>query len=197
MNALAAWQLSPAGAAALGAGDLALIRGLRPEALASWVATLASALLNAALYALLWGPGIACGLVAGMWAHELGHRQVARRLGLEASPIVFVPLIGAMQRLRAQPATALDAAALALAGPLCGLWFALGCKLASAAFGDATLALLGTAHALLALIDLLPFGPLDGGRIVRAVRGGGVSGAGLGCIAAIYVLLVAASVSLA
>jgi len=141
----------------------------RSAQLATWGIPLGSALCSVLLYAALWGAPFAAGLVAGMWVHELGHRAMARRLGLGILPIAFVPFVGAVQRLRAQPTTARDAALLALAGPLCGLWFALTCKLFAVASGRAGLALLGSAHALLALIDLLPFAVLDGGRIMAAL----------------------------
>jgi Zn-dependent protease len=74
-----------------------------------------------------------------------------------------------VQKLRPAPASALDGAQLALAGPLCGLLFAAGCKLAFIATGQPVLSLLGTAHALLALLDAVPFGMLDGRRIFAAL----------------------------
>jgi Zn-dependent protease len=153
----------------LDAHDHALIRGLRPEAAAIWAATGGSALFSALLYSALWGAPIACGLVLGMWVHELGHRAVLRRLGLVSSPIVFVPFIGAVQRVPVHPARAFDAALVGLAGPLCGLAFAAGCKLGYAVSGEPALRFLATAHALLALVDLLPFGMLDGKRVVAAL----------------------------
>jgi Zn-dependent protease len=104
-----------------------------------------------------------------MWLHELGHLAIARRLGLEVGPIVFVPLIGATQRLHQQPATPVDGAQLALAGPLCGLLFAGACKLAFLTTLHSVLALLGTAHALLAMLDCVPLGMLDGRRIFAAL----------------------------
>lgn len=149
--------------------DEALIRGLRPETLALWTATCGSAALSVLVYAGLWGLPIACGLVAGMWLHELGHAALARRLGLRPSPIVFVPFVGATQRLGRPPAHALDAARIALAGPCCGLWFALACRLGHAAGGPGELRFLATAHALLALVDLLPLALLDGRRVMGAL----------------------------
>jgi Zn-dependent protease len=128
-----------------------------------------SALFSIAVYCGLSSVPIACGLVLGMWAHELGHRAMLRRFGCETSPIVFVPFIGAVQRMRTQPASPVDAAAVALAGPLCGLIFAAACKLGHAVSGDSDLRLLGTALALLGLLDMLPLGPLDGRRIFAAL----------------------------
>ena len=135
-----------------------------------WVATGGSALCSIAVYSAVWGLPIALGLVLGMWIHELGHVAVLRRLGIERGPIVFVPLIGAVQRLCAQPKRSLDAALLALAGPICGLAFASACKLAYLLSGSEALGFLATAHAILALIDLLPFGTLDGKRVRTALR---------------------------
>ena len=154
---------------ALTAHDEALIRGLRPERVMAWALPLGSALVSLVPYWGLWGPVVGCGLIAGMWAHELGHRAVARRLRLGPSPIAFVPFVGAVQRLRSLPSTALDGAVLALAGPLCGLWFALFCKLAARAGAGDALRFLGTAHALLSVIDLLPLAMLDGARVVAAL----------------------------
>lgn len=132
--------------------------------------TSASALLSVLVYCAVWSMPIACGLVLGMWVHELGHLAVVRRLGLPSSPIVFVPFVGAVQRIRARPAHVFDAAVLAVAGPACGLLFAVACKLGYATTGHDVLRFLGTAHAVLAVIDLLPLGALDGGRLLAALR---------------------------
>lgn len=149
--------------------DRALIRRLRPETAAVWALTGGSALLSVALYWGIWGAPIGVGLVLGMWIHELGHAAAARKLGLETGPIVFVPFIGAVQRLRIWPARALDTALLSLAGPAAGLAFALSCALGGSITQHSTLRFLAVAHAALALIDLLPFGTLDGARIIGAL----------------------------
>ena len=154
---------------ALDPHDRGLIRGLRPETAAMWAATAGSALFSILLYCGIWNVLVACGLVFGMWVHELGHLAVLRRLGLESAPIVFVPFIGATQHVPMRPARAFDGARLALAGPACGLLFAAACKLAWTATDSPVLHFLGTAHAILAGVDLLPFGMLDGGRIVEVL----------------------------
>jgi len=159
---------APIVASALSEHDRLLIRRLRPEAFVPLVVTGGSALFSIALYSGLWSMPIACGLVLGMWAHELGHRALLRRYGFEPSPIVFVPFVGAVQRVRSQPADPLAVASVALAGPACGLVFAAGCTLGHAATGHPDLRLLGIALALLGLLDMLPLGPLDGRRIFGA-----------------------------
>jgi Zn-dependent protease len=167
------------GAACLPAGSLplrleeherALIRRLWPETAAMWSVTAGSALLSIALYCGIWDVPIAVGLVLGMWIHELGHAAALRKLGLETGPIVFVPFIGAVQRLRVWPARALDIALLSLAGPGAGLAFALVCKLGYALTEQPALRFLATAHAALAVIDLLPLGTLDGARVVAVLN---------------------------
>ena len=188
-------RTGPISVALLDARDAALIRGLRPEVLAAWTVTLGSASFSVLSYSVLWGPLLAFGLVGGMWAHELGHQRCARQLRLPLSPIVFVPFLGAVQRLRAPPSSAINGALLALAGPLCGLWFALACKLAFAATGLHALRFLGTAHAILALIDLLPVHPLDGGRVLHALKPRGMTQSAV-AVAGIYALLIAVGIGL-
>jgi Zn-dependent protease len=102
-------------------------------------------------------------LVLGLLVHELGHALVARSLGLRVVDIVIWPLVG-MARieglherpgLEAPVAAAGPAANLALAGLFALLphgWWSAGVVL-NLVFG---------------LGNLLPFYPLDGGRIVRA-----------------------------
>ena len=160
---------APSVASALSEHDRLLVRGLRPEAFVPLVVTGGSALFSIALYSGLWSMPIACGLVLGMWVHELGHRSLLRRYGFDPSPIVFVPFIGAVQRMRSQPADPIAVASVALAGPACGLVFAAVCTLGHAAAGHPDLRLLGMALALLGLLDMLPLAALDGGRIFGAL----------------------------
>lgn len=184
----------PVPAAELEARDLALLRSLRPEAAARWAVTWGSALFSIAIYRELWGFTIALGLVAGMWFHELGHAVVMRRLGLPRAPILFLPFIGALQRVRQFPSRPLDLAALALAGPAAGIAFAAVCSaLAHALTTNPALRFLAMAHAFLALIDLLPFGVLDGARVLPALRER--TAARLGVVAA-FVVLAASAVAL-
>ena len=183
----------PLPAAELEEQDQALLRSLRPEAAATWMVTLGSALFSIALYWGLWGSTIAAGLVLGMWFHELGHVVVIRRLGLPRSPIIFVPFIGAMQRIRQFPSRPLDLAALALAGPAAGIAFAAVCKLAYVATDRGPLRFLAAALAILALIDLLPLGALDGARILPALK---TRGAGRVIVATTFAILVTCALAL-
>jgi len=102
------------------------------------------------------------GLVLSMLLHELGHALAARRCRLPVRSITFFGF-GGFTDLGKQPASASQELIIALAGPA-----------VSAVFGTALLALsassaLGRINLLLALFNMLPIFPLDGGRALRAV----------------------------
>ena len=77
----------------------------------------------------IWNGPIACGLVLGMWVHELGHRAVLPQARTREHADRVRSLIGATQSLRTRPLRAHDDARMALMGPLYGLLFASACKL--------------------------------------------------------------------
>ena len=109
------------------------------------------------------------GLVVITFIHELGHAVAIRRKGLRAGVMVFIPFIGGAVMLKEQPRSAYDDAQIGLAGPIFGTaaslvvlqlykWLAQPLYLAVAAAGF-----------MVNLINLLPIGMLDGGRISGAV----------------------------
>jgi len=124
-----------------------------------------------------WLAGIAASLVffACLLAHELSHSMVARRSGVEVEGIVLW-LFGGVSRLKGEAHDAGQELRIAVAGPLMSLALAglfLGvARLAEVAGGttllSATLAWLGWINGLLAVFNLMPAFPLDGGRVLRA-----------------------------
>jgi Zn-dependent protease len=109
--------------------------------------------------------------------HEFGHALTARRFGVETESIQLWAL-GGVARLSREPATPKAEGWIAAAGPLTSVaiavaslsaWWALGADTSNSEF-VALLAWLGFTNATLALFNLLPGAPLDGGRIVKAVR---------------------------
>jgi Zn-dependent protease/predicted transcriptional regulator len=112
--------------------------------------------------------------------HELGHALVARQVGVRTHDILLLPIggIASLERVPERPAHEL---AIALVGPainlvLAGvLWLAL--TLAGAPTDPAAAITLGQAFAaqllwinvVLAVFNLLPAFPLDGGRALRAL----------------------------
>ena len=140
----------------------------------------ASMALSIAAYATKAPLPLVIGFVVVVLVHEIGHAVVIRAKGLRAGVMVFIPFIGGAVTLKDQPRSAYDDAQIGLAGPIAGTlpcliflqiykWTDLPLYLAIAAAGFA-----------LNLINLLPIGMLDGGRISAAVTkwmwvfGGGV-----------------------
>jgi Zn-dependent protease len=113
------------------------------------------------------------------FAHELAHALEARHRGLEVTGITLF-LFGGVTEMHAHGQTARDELAVAAVGPyvslVCGAVFGIiatfaGTLLpATAAPPVARVAgLLGWWNVLLAVFNLVPGAPLDGGRVLRAV----------------------------
>ncbi len=105
---------------------------------------------------------------ASVILHELGHALVARRLGVGVSGIEL-HFFGGVAKLTSQPKSNADEIAIAAAGP--AVSFALSALgfLLSYATGWAVFDLLATVNLVIAVFNLLPALPMDGGRILRAV----------------------------
>jgi Zn-dependent protease len=144
---------------------------------------------SVALIALLLGGGLApvLGLAAAgagvvlflgsILGHELSHALVARRFGVGTRSIELWAL-GGMARLdREAPspkaegwiAAAGPLASFAIAGASLGAWFGLDAAGAIPTVAS-VLGWLGLVNLALAVFNLMPGSPLDGGRIVKAVR---------------------------
>src|SRR5215213_11154092 len=148
---LIAWSL---------AGSLlpAQVPGLAPAAY--WLAGLAGAAL----------------FLGSLLAHEIGHAVVARRAGLRVRGITLW-LHGGVAQLEDEPATPGDELRVALVGPAVSLALAVAFGLAALAGSLAALpaaavtvaAWLAVGNAALAVFNLLPAAPLDGGRVLRGL----------------------------
>lgn len=111
---------------------------------------------------------------ASVLSHELAHCVVARRKGIPVERITLFLLGGAAQ-ISQEPRSPGDEAKMALAGPALSvvlgvLLFLLG-VLADAAglvAGAALFETLGIINLVLAVFNLLPGFPMDGGRVLRA-----------------------------
>ena len=115
------------------------------------------------------------GLFGSLLLHELAHSVVARRLGIEIKSITLF-IFGGLAELGAEPKNARDEFWIAVAGPALSLglafcfWvFAQTALLASGADTFvAVLSYLALINLVLALFNLVPAFPLDGGRMLRA-----------------------------
>jgi Zn-dependent protease len=100
--------------------------------------------------------------------HEAGHAIAMRLLGYRDVHVFFVPLLGALTLGRPATPSIRDRMLVLLAGPVPGLWLGLILELVEKLYYHALL--LRAASLLLLLLNglnLLPFTPLDGGRVLE------------------------------
>lgn len=115
------------------------------------------------------------GLFAALVLHALAHAVVARRLGVPITSITLF-LSGGLAELETEPKSALTELWIAAAGPLISLalavafWaLAAGVDMVGAApAGAFVLSYLALINLVLAVFNMVPAFPLDGGRVLRA-----------------------------
>jgi Zn-dependent protease/CBS domain-containing protein len=124
-----------------------------------------------------WTLGIVTtlGLFVSVFGHELSHALMGRTEGIEIEEIVLHPF-GGLARLRTQPQNPKAEFRIAVAGPAASFIFsiiAFGGMLLTATvrfnFGTAFFFFIGAGNLLLAIFNLFPGYPLDGGRVLRAI----------------------------
>ena len=124
-------------------------------------------LLALVLWMILTGNVAACltSLLA-LSLHEAAHGIMARGLGCRVERVQLQPF-GFVARL--ERAGGWDGLAIAAAGPLFSLLMAMGCAAAKDLGSLPFLAAFGQANLSIALLNLLPTLPLDGGRMLRCL----------------------------
>ena len=127
--------------------------------------------------AIAWTLGIitTAGLFLSVFGHELAHALMARAEGIEIEEIVLHPF-GGLARLKSDPQNPRAEFRIAFAGPAASFVFAIlafaGAKVAALGNYEATVVvffLIAAGNLLLALFNLFPGYPLDGGRVLRAL----------------------------
>lgn len=130
---------------------------------------------------LLIGMVLAVGLLVSLALHELAHSLAAVRLGGTVEDITLM-LVGGISRIGHMPRGRRAEALVAAVGPLANMVVAGVLFLAHGALphGDADarmgLFYLAQANLALAVFNLLPAFPMDGGRILRALLAGRLGG---------------------
>src|SRR2546423_7734472 len=129
----------------------------------------ASMAVSIAAYATKAPLPLVVGFAIIILVHEIGHAIVIRAKGLRAGMMVFIPFIGGAVTLKDQPRSAYDDAQIGLAGPIAGTLASL-IVLQIFKWTNAPLYLaIAAAGFAVNLLNLLPIGMLDGGRISAAV----------------------------
>lgn len=124
---------------------------------------------------------------ASVTLHELGHSLVALRFGVPVKDITLYP-IGGVARLGRRPSRPLHELLIALAGPAVnvvlaliigalGVWlYGQGAMLDALQYARTDsptvitlVAMLAASNAILAVFNMLPALPMDGGRVLRSV----------------------------
>ena len=111
--------------------------------------------------------------------HELAHSLVAQRRGLRVSAITLFAL-GGVSQTQDDPSDAKTEFWVAIAGPITSLIIGFGCLAISMGLGwhasaepqtavTAVLVWLGYINIGLALFNMIPGFPLDGGRVLRSI----------------------------
>ncbi len=116
----------------------------------------------------------ALGLVLSVLLHELAHALVARRFGVTIREIRLW-ILGGIAQFDEMPARPREEAIVAIAGPIASLaigavlWGVVTVVGGAAGVALVVLAYLATVNVVLAIFNLLPALPMDGGRVLRAL----------------------------
>jgi Zn-dependent protease len=113
--------------------------------------------------------GVVTGFVVITLIHEIGHAVAIRAKGLRAGFMVFIPFIGGAVTMKGQPRSVFDDAIIGLAGPFFGTLASLATLQIYKWTLDPQYLVVAFVGFGLNLINLVPIGMLDGGRISAAI----------------------------
>ncbi|HSF93378.1 MAG TPA: site-2 protease family protein [Paracoccaceae bacterium] len=121
------------------------------------------------------GVAATLGFFGSLLLHELAHSIVALSFGLRITSITLF-IFGGVAGLATEPKSARSEFLIAIAGPamsfaLAAAWYVLAIASATVGLSEGIVILfgyLGLANFILAVFNLLPAFPMDGGRVLRA-----------------------------
>jgi Zn-dependent protease len=155
-------------------GAAAAKYGLPLLKLAKFGPTALSMVVSVVLMAGIFGVPYGVGLLVLIAVHESGHLIFARYEGIKTGLPIFLGPLGAVIGLKQQPKDVRQEAVIAIGGPIVGTFgafIALMLSMAAPAgtYGHNLLLALAYVGFLINLFNLIPFSPLDGGRVVSAL----------------------------
>ncbi len=122
----------------------------------------------------LWGLGLAIALFACVLLHELSHIAIGLRTGAKVHDVTLM-MLGGVTNMTEMPHGPLAEAMMALAGPvssgLLAAIFLAGYRFLPSPAHDLRFGVfyLGEINLVLAIFNLIPAFPMDGGRVLRAL----------------------------
>ena len=143
-----------------------LLAGLKASKFAG---TIISMFLTVVIYAQFYGWIFAVGFVLVLFVHEMGHYVTSKRIGLDVTAPMFIPFLGAFIGMKEVPKSVREESITAIGGPAAGALATMVCLGLYFLTDSPYWAGLAYVSAFLNLFNLLPFGPLDGGRITKAL----------------------------
>lgn len=164
------WKQGLAGAIAVGALLIGKLKFLGLGLLK--IQTLFSMLAFLGVYWSTYGWPLACGIVASIYIHEMGHVSVLRRFGIAASAPLFVPGVGALVLLKQHIDDPILDARIGLAGPLWGLGAGAAALAVSLVMKNPTWGAIAELTGFINLFNLIPIWQLDGSRGFHALSNG-------------------------
>jgi Zn-dependent protease/CBS domain-containing protein len=139
-----------------------------------WAAEISPAALSDPTLAIVVGVIAAVGLFVGVVLHELGHSVVAMRFGFPISSITLW-LFGGVAQLEEMPENWKQELLIAIAGPIVSVALGVGSYAVFLAIPGSLpvvkflLGYLALMNVALAVFNMLPGFPMDGGRVLRAL----------------------------
>lgn len=120
----------------------------------------------------IWSVIFALALFASVAVHEFAHSLVAQALGVRVRGITLM-MLGGVSQIEKMPEAGLGEFKLAIVGPLTSFAIAVGLGWVAHHAGNANLAFfsywVGSVNFVLAVFNMLPAFPLDGGRALRSL----------------------------
>ncbi len=123
---------------------------------------------------MVYGIGLSVSLFGAILLHEIGHAATALRFGMPVRAITLM-ILGGMTEIDQDEATPKETFLVAAAGPavnlVLGVLCILGARVLPGAWTDVMifLVLFGGLNILIAVFNLIPSMPLDGGRMLKSV----------------------------
>lgn len=133
------------------------------------LSTVISLVLSLFSYGLVYGWKFGFALIYLLLTHELGHYVACKIKGIPVKPTLFIPFLGAAVRMEKLPKTAAENAFIAYMGPIFGLLSVLPAIPLYLITKEPFWLIVLSVGSLLNLFNLIPFGMLDGGKIVAGI----------------------------